>query len=442
MAAVRAISGHAPLVLVVGPAGTGKTTTTARAVRELQAQGRPVVGLAPSGKAGDVLATEAGCAASTLASFLIRHRDRTASPHPPGTTIILDEAGMTGTDDLVRLVDHVRRNGWRLVAVGDPGQLAAVGRGGVFAHWCATVPHHELVEPRRFDAPWEAAASMALRSGDPHAVEAYAEQGRLLTAHPALLARDLARFHESYIDAGRTVAVTTNNAETARSINREIQRHRDPANRCRRRLLADGTSVGVGDQIATRRNDPSLRTDRDEQVRNRHTWNVVHLGPTGAVTASSPDRGTVTLPADYVDHHVELGWAVTGYGNQGDTVDIGLAVLEPGTSRNHAYVAMTRGRRLNAAWMPDPTGTIDPVEQFAGIIAHPPDHDSALATHARLHRDAGLPEPDPVARYALTTGEPTPSHRDLDGGLPAEAIAMAARLDRLQRRPQGRSLDR
>lgn len=55
------MAGIDSLVVVVGPAGTGKTTTTARAVRSLQAQGRAVVGIAPSGKAADVVAAEAGC---------------------------------------------------------------------------------------------------------------------------------------------------------------------------------------------------------------------------------------------------------------------------------------------------------------------------------------------------------------------------------------------
>ena len=180
------MGGAASLVLVVGPAGTGKTTATAHAVRYLRAQNRPVVGLAPSGKAADVLATEAGCRTDTLAGFLTRHTSGRPSPWPPGTTVILDEAGMAATDDLARLVDLVRRHQWRLVAVGDPAQLPAVGRGGVFAHWCDTLPHHQLVTPRRFDQPWEAAASIALRAGDPRAVDAYAEHGRLFTAHPAL----------------------------------------------------------------------------------------------------------------------------------------------------------------------------------------------------------------------------------------------------------------
>ncbi|MCZ7537462.1 MAG: relaxase domain-containing protein [Acidimicrobiia bacterium] len=145
-AAADAIAGHDPLVLLVGPAGTGKTHTTARAVEQLTAAGRPVVGLAPSGKAADVLAREALCPTDTLAGFLTRHHHQ-PSPWPAGTTVILDETAMTATADLAALTRLVDAHRWRLVAVGDPDQLPAVGRGGVFAHWCDTLPHHTLETP-------------------------------------------------------------------------------------------------------------------------------------------------------------------------------------------------------------------------------------------------------------------------------------------------------
>lgn len=100
----------------------------------------------------------------------------------------------------------------------------------------------------------------------------------------------------------------------------------------------------------------------------------------------------------------------------------GLAVLEPGTGRSHAYVAMTRGRSANHAWVPDPTGTIDPADQLAEIIARTPNHQSALAVRARLHQEAGLPE---------TGTAPTPAPVP-DVGAGAQAEAMRRRLDRLQ----------
>jgi len=401
--AARAIAGRDRLVLVVGPAGTGKTHTTARAVAALRGEGRPVVGLAPSGKAADVLATAAGCDTDTLAGFLTRHRDA-PSPWPAGTTVILDEAGMAATTDLARLVHLAQTNQWRLVAVGDPEQLPAVGRGGVFAHWCDTLPHHTLDTPRRFDHQWEARASLDLRAGRTEAAEVYVSHWRVHGAHPATIPSRVAQAHAGHVQAGRSVAITTTNADMARAINREIQYLAHPGATGGVRLH-DDTTAQVGDQIASRRNDRRLWTHLGHQVRNRHTWTVTDTHDDGSLTVTHPDRGTVELPADYVARHVELGWAVTGYGTQGDTVDVGIAVLEPSTTRNQAYVAMTRGRRANHALVVDPTGIVDPGERFAEIITRPVAADSALAVQARLHRDAGLEPPDPIAATRAALAE-------------------------------------
>ncbi|MCO5318535.1 MAG: relaxase domain-containing protein [Microthrixaceae bacterium] len=270
--AARAIAGRDRLVLVVGPAGTGKTHTTARAVAALHTQGRPVVGLAPSGKAADVLAAAAGCKTDTLAGFLTRHRNA-PSRWPAGTTVILDEAGMTATADLARLVHLAQTNQWRLAAVGDPEQLPAIGRGGVFAHWCDTLPHHTLDTPRRFDHQWEARASLGLRASRPEAADAYVSHGRVHSAHPATVPSRVAQAHASHVQDGRSVAITTTNAETARAINREIQYLAHPGATGGVRLH-DDTAAQVGDQIATRCNDRRLWTHLGHQVRNRHLWTV------------------------------------------------------------------------------------------------------------------------------------------------------------------------
>jgi hypothetical protein len=129
---------------------------------------------------------------------------------------------------------------------------------------------------------------------------------------------------------------------------------------------------------------------------------VTEAHPDGSLTVTHPERGSVDLPADYVARHVELGWAVTGYGAQGDTVDVGIAVLEPSTSRNHAYVAMTRGRQANHALVVDPTGTADPGDRLAEIVTRPAATHAALAVQSRLHRDANVKPPDPAAAMRLT----------------------------------------
>ncbi|HVF14202.1 MAG TPA: MobF family relaxase, partial [Acidimicrobiales bacterium] len=281
-AAAQAVAGERRLVLVVGPAGTGKTTMLASAVGSLREQRRAVVGLAPSGKAADVLGRETGTPATTLAKLLYEH-GRPEGPPPewqlrPGTTVILDEAGMASTEDLARLVDLADRRHWRLACVGDPAQLPAVGRGGMFAHWSESFPAHHLEEVRRFHDAWQGEASLLLRRGDPAAAAHYAEHERLRTVHPALQADRVARQYEQMSGGGATVAVTTASTGTARAINVEIQGRRNPRRQGRSVALADGTEVFVGAQVATRRNDASVVTSRGTAVRNRHTWTVTAIG--------------------------------------------------------------------------------------------------------------------------------------------------------------------
>ena len=81
--------------------------------------------------------------------------------------------------------------------VGDPRQLQAVGRGGLFAELCATGRVHELARIHRFTHPWEAAASLQLRAGDPAALDAYEAHGRIVAGplddHLDRIAQRLAR---------------------------------------------------------------------------------------------------------------------------------------------------------------------------------------------------------------------------------------------------------
>jgi ATP-dependent exoDNAse (exonuclease V) alpha subunit len=59
------------------------------------------------------------------------------------------------------------------------------------------------------------------------------------------------------------------------------------------------------------------------------------------------NRGTVTVPGDYVQEHVGLAYAVTVYRSQGLTVDQAVLVVDRSTSAEPLYVGMTRGRHHN-----------------------------------------------------------------------------------------------
>ncbi|HEY1280906.1 MAG TPA: AAA family ATPase [Acidimicrobiales bacterium] len=153
--AAAAVAGADRLVLVVGPAGAGKTTMLARAVGDLASWQRPVFGVAPTAKAARVLQDGTGAPTETVARLLHEWERPDRAPLeryrlPLGTTLIVDEAGMVGTSSLHHLVELADRQGWRVALVGDPHQLQAVGRGGLFAELCATGRVHELAHLHRF----------------------------------------------------------------------------------------------------------------------------------------------------------------------------------------------------------------------------------------------------------------------------------------------------
>ena len=81
---------------------------------------------------------------------------------------------------LNRLMQLAREQTWRLVLVGDPHQLQAVGRGGMFAELCSAGRTIELERIHRFVNPWEAAASLQLRHGDTRSLDTYGAHDRIL----------------------------------------------------------------------------------------------------------------------------------------------------------------------------------------------------------------------------------------------------------------------
>ncbi|GGF36363.1 hypothetical protein GCM10011519_07340 [Marmoricola endophyticus] len=103
-----------------------------------------------------------------------------------------------------------------------------------------------------------------------------------------------------------------------------------------------GEQISSGDRIATRRND------RDLGVANRDTWTVTAVHGDGALDVRGRP-GERTLPADYTHRHVELAFATTVHGAQGDTVDNAHLLIDETTGAASAYVGMTRGRQTNTA---------------------------------------------------------------------------------------------
>jgi conjugative relaxase-like TrwC/TraI family protein len=354
--AAAAVAGNDRLVLIVGPAGTGKTTMLRAAVNDLDNQQRSVYGVSPTAQAARTLERETGMPCDTVAKLLHEWTRPDRPPEarwnlPTGCTLIIDEAGMLGTGNLDQLIELAEHKRWRIAAVGDPKQLQAVGRGGMFNELCSTGRTIQLKQVHRFQEPWEAHASLLLRNGDPRALDIYQAHHRIragtLDEHLDYFADEWLQHH----DAGKTTAVMASTNDQVDLINTHIQNSRRQLGDIeveRQVGIGGGEHAGVGDVVATRRNDRKLTTATGEQVRNRDQWTVTSIHDNGDITLTpNSGRGQITLPTEYVTEHVRLGYAATEMGTQSDTVTASFELASRATTCRNLYVAMSRWERTN-----------------------------------------------------------------------------------------------
>jgi exodeoxyribonuclease V alpha subunit len=428
---VTALSSDLRLVVIEGAAGAGKTTTLAATRAMLEQSGRRMVVVTPSLKAARVAAEQLGSVASSAAWLAYQHGYRWADggtwtrlalgqtdsvtgatcsgPGPQATLhagdlLLVDEAGMLDQDTARALLTIADEHHARAALVGDRHQLPAVGRGGVLdlaARWAAPDACLTLDTVHRFtrtvtrpdgtmtSIPDEEYAQLSL------AMRAAAEPEEVFNT---LLARGQIRVHvneeqrrhalaAAALDTGEFAVQLADTREQVAELNDAIRDRLVATGRVddqRATTTSCGQRIGTGDRVATRRNH------RDLQVANRDTWTVVHVATDGGVTVAG-NHGQRILPPDYAHDHLELAYATTVHGAQGETTTRADLVISEHTTASSVYVGMTRGRESNVAHLVADT-VDDAREQWVAAFARDradlgPSHAAELAA-------------DEAARYA------------------------------------------
>jgi len=389
---VCVFAGTDRLVVVEGAAGAGKTTVLTETRHALEPAGQRLVVVTPTRKAALVAARQVGTDAFSGAWLAHQHGWRwdtvgTWGRLEPGQIdpkngvrfdgpdesarlrrgdlLVVDEAGMLDQDTARALLIIADEAGARLALIGDRHQLPAVGRGGVLdlaarhvhpdAHLTldtvhrftrsAVTPEGVLVcEP---DHEY-AALSLAMRTGDdPVSVfDALLNRGQIqVHGRDADRVATLAESAAEAVVTGHSGAVVADTHEQVATLNAAIRQRLVAAG-----VVADHTAVataageliGVGDRVATRRNDTALR------VANRDQWTVTAVHSDGGIAIGGVHGGRI-LPPEYVRAHVELAYASTVHGAQGDTTTEAHVVIGEHSSAAATYVGMTRGRENNVA---------------------------------------------------------------------------------------------
>jgi conjugative relaxase-like TrwC/TraI family protein len=402
---VRGICGDGRRVtLVLGVAGSGKTTVLAVASDAYRAAGYRVLGTATAGQAARSLANEADIPARTVASlrWRLEHRQLRLDDK---TVLFLDEAGMTDDSDFLYLLEAASVEGTKVVLVGDDHQLGPVGAGGTLR--ALLHRHTGLVEVlddnvRQAD-PQERVALSELRAGSvAEAIDWYTRNERIRLAADRdetidqmvqAWITDLSHHRDTVMLAWRRTNVALLN-QRGRELWAEMGYLTGPE-----LVVPGGRRYQRGDRIVLLAPAPdgTLVTSQQGTVAsvNRRA---------GALIATMDDGSLRRLEGEILSsERLDYAYALTVHRSQGSTVDV-CHHLADGGGRELAYVAMSRARHLSTIWTV--ADNLDQAkEDHSRVGTVPPAHLG--------HR------PGPPRSRALDTGVSTSAARQRRYRLPA-----------------------
>lgn len=342
-AALAHITKGSDIALVIGYAGTGKSTMLGVAREAWEEAGYEVHGAALSGIAAENLETGSSIPSRTIASMehgWEQGRDLLTA----NDVLVIDEAGMVGTRQMERVLSHAREAGAKVILVGDPQQLQAIEAGAAFRSIAERQGSVEITEIRRQREDWQRDATRHLATGrTAEALEAYRDHEMLHGADTREVARE--ELIDSW-DRERTV-----NPNDSRIILTHTNDEVRELNLAAREKLRVARHLGEDIAVQVERGERSFATgDRVMFLRNERELGVKN-GSLGTLQSVNAQRMAVLLDDgrsvafDLKDYrHIDHGYAATIHKSQGVTVDRTHVLATPGMDQHSSYVALSRHR--------------------------------------------------------------------------------------------------
>jgi ATP-dependent exoDNAse (exonuclease V) alpha subunit len=338
--------------ILVGDAGTGKSTTL-YAVREAcEGAGFRVLGTSTGGKASAELMASSGIESRNLARLLtdLRHGREQLDAK---TLIVMDEAGMTGSRDFAALKRAIDDAGGKIIPTGDWKQIQPVGAGEMFRALDKELGSARLENINRQSNEWERQAIKELSRGEAaQALKAYDERGRIhidATFEKAMkdvASRHVANMREVGADkavalAGTNQAVDRINAEVREQLGKAGQLQNAEKFQTQDSNRNSGTrelELAKGDRVMI------ATTDTAKGYTNGDAGRVVGMDAKAGSISVKLDRTGETVQVKTQEAEVRHGYAMTTHKAQGSTYDRATVYLDSNSSREMAYVQASRAK--------------------------------------------------------------------------------------------------
>lgn len=344
MASYQHLMAPGDLKVMSGLAGTGKSYLMGMVREAYENAGYQLSGVALSGIAAQGLQESAGIQSATVDSQLLQwdnEQNRLTAKH----ILVIDEAGMLGTDKMERLLAHANAANAKVIMVHDTEQLSAIQNGA---------PSRAIAE--RFG---QTVLMDVIRQKDPEMAKATVEFGTQQTEAALARYEALGAIHHTSVDesvarrlmmeawaadrtSGKTQIMLAYTNESVKALNDAARHIRIAAKEIEPGALF---TVEKGERtFAVHDRLYFLKNDRQLGVKN---------GTLGTIQSIEGNRFKVLLDGkeskvvsfnlkEYqsIDH----GYAATIHKSQGVTVDKAYTLVSKHFDRHLTYVACTRHR--------------------------------------------------------------------------------------------------
>jgi conjugative relaxase-like TrwC/TraI family protein len=345
----RLLAGREGITVVIGEAGTGKSFATVAAAEGWAQVGCRLRAAAPTWRAANVLRAE-GLEAGTVAG-LLRDLDRGEVNLSSRSVLLVDEAGMVGSEHLARLIGHAEDADARLALVGDPEQLGAIEAGGLFSAIAERTEPVHLDEVIRHNHELDRDAAKRIREGQGREALSLYRSAERVTVAPDAEQRRVAMVEDwwgSYSQGEDALMVAKRNVEVERLNATARELVRSEGRLGTEEIEVGGAPFAAGDQVITRVND------RTAAIYNRERWQVASVDvERQRIVLDGIDRARrVEVGLDYLERTtlggeapaLQHAYAVTTYCAQGTTVDRAYVMADPSMDKQEFYVATSRSR--------------------------------------------------------------------------------------------------
>jgi hypothetical protein len=269
----------------------------------------------------------------------------------PRSVLLVDEAGMLGSEHLARVIGHAEEAGAKLVLVGDPEQLGPIEAGGLLSAIAERTEPVHLEKVIRHNHELDRDAAKLIREGaGREALSLYRSEERITVAGNAEERRVamVEDWWRSYSQGEDALMVAKRNVEVERLNATARELVKSEGRLGSEEIEVGGAAFAAGDQVITRVND------RAGGIYNRERWEVAAVDAgRGRIVLDGIDQARrVEVGPDYLSRTtlggeapaLQHAYAVTTYCAQGTTVDRAYVMVDPSMDKQEFYVATSRTR--------------------------------------------------------------------------------------------------